>query len=54
MGVLINNIDSAVELIDQSPECEVESVSSIYETLPYGVVDQDNFFNAVLKIKTTL
>lgn len=52
MGVLVNNIDSAVELIDQSPECEVEAISSIYETLPYGVVDQDNFFNAVLKIKT--
>lgn len=50
--MLINNIDSAVELIDQSPECEVEAISSIYETLPYGVVDQDNFFNAVLKIKT--
>lgn len=52
MGEQINNIDSAIELIDQSPECEVESVSSIYETLPYGVVNQDNFLNAVLKIKT--
>jgi len=52
VGVQINYIDSAVELIDQSPECEVEAISSIYETLPYGVVDQGNFLNAVLKIKT--
>ena len=54
MGVQINNIDSAVELIDQNPDCEVEKVSSIYETLPYGVVEQDEFFNAVIKIETDI
>ena len=54
MGVQINNIDNAVELIDQNPGCEVEKVSSVYETLPYGVVEQDEFFNAVIKIETDI
>ena len=26
--------------------------SSVYETKPYGYVNQDNFFNAAIKIKT--
>lgn len=50
----INNIDLAVELIDQNPDCEVESASSIYETVPYGEVPQSEFFNAVIKVKTNL
>lgn len=50
----INNIDNAVELIDQNPECKVEKVSSVYETSPYGVVEQAEFFNAVIKIETEL
>lgn len=28
--------------------------SSIYETLPWGIKDQENFLNAVIKIKTSL
>ena len=50
----INNIDLAVELIDQNPDCEVESASSIYETIPYGEVPQDEFFNAVIRVQTNL
>lgn len=50
----INNIDRAVELIDQNSNCEVELASSIYETVPYGEVQQSEFFNAVVKIKTNL
>ena len=50
----INNIDYAVELIDQNPKCKVEKVSSIYETSPYGVVEQTEFFNAVIKVETDL
>jgi len=50
--VQINNIDYAVELIEESPECQVEIVSSIYESSPYGVVAQGEFFNAVIKVNT--
>jgi 2-amino-4-hydroxy-6-hydroxymethyldihydropteridine diphosphokinase len=54
VGVQINNIDNAVEMIDQNPACKVEKVSSIYETSPYGVVEQAEFFNAVIKVATEL
>jgi len=52
VGVQINKIDYAIELIDSNPYCEVEIVSSIYESAPYGDVEQGEFFNAVIKIKT--
>lgn len=52
VGVQINKIDLAVELINENPYCKVLAVSSIYETVPYGDITQDEFFNAVLKIKT--
>ena len=52
VGVQINKIDYAVELINDSSYCEVISVSSIYESAPYGMIDQEDFFNAVIKIKT--
>lgn len=48
----INKIDSAIELVDQDYYCQVDMVSSIYETKPYGDLKQENFFNAVFKIKT--
>jgi len=54
VGVQINKIDYAVELIDSNPYCEVEAVSSIYESSPYGEIIQGEFFNAVFKIKTCL
>ena len=52
VGVQINKIDYAVELINDNSYCEVISVSSIYESEPYGEIDQEDFFNAVIKIKT--
>lgn len=48
----INNIDYAIELIDQNTNCKIEESSSIYESSPYGDVEQGEFFNAVIKIKT--
>ena len=54
VGNKIQNIKSAIELINKLSETNVEKVSSIYETLPFGDVKQDNFFNTVIKISTTL
>ena len=48
----INHIDLAVELIDQDYYCEVDAVSSVYESEPYSDAKQENFFNAVSRIKT--
>lgn len=54
VGNKIKNIKSAIEFINKLVKTSVEKVSSIYETLPFGDVKQDNFFNAVIKIFTTL
>jgi 2-amino-4-hydroxy-6-hydroxymethyldihydropteridine diphosphokinase len=45
-------LESAIVEIDLDQYCEVEIVSSIYETKPFGYKDQDNFLNAVIKITT--
>ncbi|WP_407272608.1 2-amino-4-hydroxy-6-hydroxymethyldihydropteridine diphosphokinase [Radiobacillus sp. PE A8.2] len=44
----------AVKIIGESPAITVTAKSSIYETKPVGFVDQDNFLNMVLELKTTL
>jgi 2-amino-4-hydroxy-6-hydroxymethyldihydropteridine diphosphokinase len=48
------NIKSAIELIRSCGNCKVEKVSSLYETLPFGDVKQNNFLNAAIKISTSL
>lgn len=52
-GNKIENIKSAITLINDLADCTIEKVSSLYETLPFGDVIQDNFFNAVIKISTS-
>jgi len=44
----------AVKEISNSGTCSVEKVSSVYETLPYGNKEQDNFYNAAIYIRTEL
>jgi len=54
VGNKIINIKSAIKQINKLPETSVEKISSIYETMPFGDVKQNNFFNAVIKIFTVL
>ncbi|HMN23151.1 MAG TPA: 2-amino-4-hydroxy-6-hydroxymethyldihydropteridine diphosphokinase [Ignavibacteriaceae bacterium] len=54
VGNRINNIKSAIELINKLAETSVEKVSSIYETMPFGDVEQNNFLNAVIEIFTAV
>lgn len=51
-GNRTDNLISAIEIIDSDSECEVAAVSSVYETKPFGYKNQDNFLNAVIKVKT--
>ena len=37
----------------QTPFIELLEISSIYETAPYGVTDQRDFLNGVIKVKTS-
>ncbi|PIH03130.1 2-amino-4-hydroxy-6-hydroxymethyldihydropteridine diphosphokinase [Clostridium combesii] len=46
-------IKRALEKIEERG-MKIIKVSSIYETEPYGVLDQDSFFNGVVKIETNL
>jgi len=53
-GDRLANIKNAITLISKLNECKIEKVSSIYETLPFGKIDQQNFYNAVIKIRTEI
>lgn len=53
-GNRIDNIKSAIDLINGLTGCNVKKISSLYETIPFGDVKQNNFLNAVIKISTTL
>lgn len=45
-------LDGAVSALDELPECKVTKVSSYYVTEPYGNVEQDDFLNGCLCLKT--
>lgn len=45
---------SALQAIDADPSSEVALVSSLYNTPPWGKIDQPDFLNAVAEIETSL
>lgn len=47
-------LDEAIEKLDHSRGCSVEKVSSYLVTEPYGGVEQDDFLNACLVLRTLL
>lgn len=47
-------LDLAVQRLSERPDCQVVRVSDYIETAPYGGVEQDNFLNGALELKTTL
>ncbi|MHB9943431.1 2-amino-4-hydroxy-6-hydroxymethyldihydropteridine diphosphokinase [Clostridium sporogenes] len=53
MGEKENYIKRALEKIEERG-IKIIKVSPIYETEPYGVLDQDSFLNGVVKIETNL
>ncbi|NTV48857.1 MAG: 2-amino-4-hydroxy-6-hydroxymethyldihydropteridine diphosphokinase [Geobacteraceae bacterium] len=48
------NLLRAVAEIGKLPDSKVTALSSFYETSPVGNVDQDTFYNAVLRLLTKL
>jgi len=48
------HIDTAVDALNHIPSVKVLRISPIYETEPWGYVNQDNFYNAVLEVETNL
>lgn len=47
-------LDGAVKALNETRGCQVEKVSSYLVTEPYGGVEQDDFLNACLILKTFL
>lgn len=47
-------LDHAIEKLNKRKDCNVEKVSSYYVTKPYGGVEQDDFLNGCLSLKTLL
>ena len=48
------HIETAVEALNHIPSVKVLRMSSLYETSPWGYVNQGNFYNAVIEVETSL
>ena len=46
--------EASIQAIDRLIKTEITSISSIYETEPLGVEDQELFLNQVIEIETEL
>ena len=53
-GDRLKNIKQSIELISELDGRDIEAVSSLYETSPFGNLNQRNYLNAVIKISTSL
>jgi 2-amino-4-hydroxy-6-hydroxymethyldihydropteridine diphosphokinase len=54
IGNRLRYLHDAVKKLDEHEQISVVDTSSIYETEPVGYVEQDDFLNMVVQVKTTL
>jgi 2-amino-4-hydroxy-6-hydroxymethyldihydropteridine diphosphokinase len=56
LGNRLENLQGAVDALEDTPGVRVKAVSPVYETEPWGVEpgSQPSYFNAVVVLKTTL
>ena len=47
-------VELAISMLDELPGCRVVQRSSLYQSAPYGDVEQDDFVNAVVSIETAV
>ncbi|MBT8386286.1 MAG: 2-amino-4-hydroxy-6-hydroxymethyldihydropteridine diphosphokinase [Ignavibacteria bacterium] len=52
IGNRLHFIETAINKVDMEPGCEVEKISSLYESKPFGNTEQEKFINLVIQIKT--
>ena len=50
----VDQVLSALQKLSQIPGIKLMAVSSLYQSAPVGLTDQDDFINAVAQIKTVL
>jgi 2-amino-4-hydroxy-6-hydroxymethyldihydropteridine diphosphokinase len=53
IGNRINFLRAAVREIQNNSKIDLKSISSVYETKPYGNKKQSNFLNAVIEVYTS-
>ncbi|WP_290033056.1 2-amino-4-hydroxy-6-hydroxymethyldihydropteridine diphosphokinase [Ligilactobacillus cholophilus] len=53
LGNKQQNLEQIIALLQKHDEIKLLKQSSVYETSPVGGVEQDNFYNMVIKIGTT-
>jgi len=51
-GDRLDYLRRATGFIESNGKCRVIGVSSVYETTPYGPIEQENYYNAVAEIET--
>ena len=54
LGNKQSNLRKAVNLLNENENCKVVKTSSVYRTSPFGNIKQDEFYNAVVEISTTM
>ncbi|MGV9558707.1 2-amino-4-hydroxy-6-hydroxymethyldihydropteridine diphosphokinase [Streptomyces sp. NPDC003522] len=56
LGNRLENLQGAVDALEDTPGVRVKAVSPVYETEPWGVEpgSQPSYFNAIVVLKTTL
>ncbi len=54
LGNREKNLSQCVNLLSDNREIDLKKLSSIYETEPYGFIDQPKFLNMVVEIETRL
>ena len=54
MGDREQKLQQALQLLEADGKVKIEKLSSIYETAPFGVTDQADFLNMVVRVQTSL
>lgn len=54
VGERLEQLESAIKILDNVEGVQVSQISSVYETEPVGYVNQPNFLNLCVEVKTEL
>ena len=54
VGNVVRSMQRAINAIQTRSDCEVTAISKVYRTPPWGITEQEWFFNACAEILTTL
>lgn len=54
VGDRLEQLESAIKILDNVDGVQISQISPVYETEPVGYVEQPNFLNLCVEVKTTL